>query len=101
MIRDAKIFYLINKDYSPIKDVVELSSDSYYMCESIGIWSYSNTFSDSYIVLSIDPKIDKIIEDNGGIEVQTNDPFKLKLKEEGIQNRQFFFGKEDLIDFLT
>lgn len=102
MIRDAKLFYLINKDYSPIKEAIEFDPDSLSLSESIIILSFSSNISDgSYIVLSIDPKIDKIIEDNGGIEAQFIDPVRDKIKEQGIHEKLIFFGSEDLVDFLS
>lgn len=100
MTRNAKLYYLNNRDYSPIKEIIEFDSDAVFLSERITIFNHTSNPSDNYyILLSVDDKIDKIIEENGGIEAPTNDLYKARIKD-GKHQGNFIFGNEELTELL-
>jgi len=101
MTRNAKLYYLNNRDYSPIKEIIEFDSDAAFLSERIAVFNHTSNPSDNcYILISVDDKIDKIIAENGGIEASTNDIYKTRIKE-GKNQGDFIFGNEELTDFLA
>jgi hypothetical protein len=101
MTRKAKLYYLNNTDYSPIKEIIEFDSDAVFLSDRIAVYNHTTNSSDNYyILISIDDKIDKIIEENGGTEASTNDLYKARIKD-GKHQGNFIFGDEQLTDLLS
>ena len=100
MADNPKIYYLNNKDYSTIKDLIDFDTNT-VLRERVAIYNHTSNPADNYyILISVDHKIDKIIEDNGGIKASSNDFYKTIMKE-GKHNGDFIYGNEKLICLLT
>lgn len=100
MIRNAKLYYLKYSHYFSIKEKIEYDSNADFLSDRIAVYNHtSNPDDNCYTLLSIDDKIDKIIEENGGIEASSNDYYKVRLKE-GHHRGDLIFGNEDLISYL-
>jgi hypothetical protein len=100
MTTNSKLYYLNHKDYSRIKETIEFDSDAEFLCNRIAVVNHTTNPNDNcYILLSNDEKIDKIIEENGGVEASSNDYYKIRINE-GHHCGDFLFGNEELISFL-
>ena len=100
MRRNAKLFYLNNKDYSYIKEIIEFDADAVFLIDKIAVFNRTANLSDnSYLIISIDNKIDKIIIEHGGKEAPQNDVYKSIVKN-GKNQGHFILGNEELTNFL-
>ena len=100
MTREAKVYYLRNKDWTPIKEAVETDLDKYHLLSSIAIYKKNNN-RETYVIISIENRIDEIIEANDGELAKKDDLFPKSIKRGmdylGIQ----VFGERDLSAFIN
>lgn len=100
MIRNTKLYYLKYRDYSIIKEIIEFDTDVNFLSDRIAVFNDTvNPADNCYILLSADDKIDKIIEENGGVEASTNDYYKIRVKE-GHHRGDLMYGNRELITYL-
>lgn len=99
MIRNTKLYYFMDKDYTPIKESLESNIDLHYMEERIAIFRHTkDSLNEYYVILSADDKVDKIIEENGGKIAGTNDSYKTRIKND-YPLGELLFGNEGLLNF--
>lgn len=100
MTRDAKLYYLFSEDLMPIKKAIEMFSVKYNLTDKIAIYQ-RNSQVKVYTILSIDNKVDEIVENNGGKLAEKEDllPKAIKKKIDFLGTQ--IFGDEDLIIFLS
>ena len=100
MTRDARFYFLINKDWEPIKKAIDSKIDYFNQAIDIAVFRISKLKDiHRYAILSVSEEIDTIIENCGG-ELNDKDLIINALKK-GNHNFELIYGADNLVAFLN